>query len=108
MSILLHVPNVQRKDCFLSLEILPCHFLTCPTFSSYSRETPSRFKKELLKALSNPVTSAIEIDSLNQILVNIGRPEDKLSDADLDLLLAEAGVEEKQRSIPVDKIIQLM
>jgi hypothetical protein len=85
------------RTAFCRSRVLPCHFLTCPTFSSYSRETPSRFEKELLKALSNPVTSAIEIDSLNQILVNIGRPEDKLSDADLDLLLAEAGVEEKQR-----------
>lgn len=75
---------------------------------NYSRETPSRFKKEIIKALADPTTSTIEIDSLNQILVNIGRPQDKLSEADLSLLLAEAGVEETQRSIPVDKIIQLM
>ncbi len=79
-----------------------------PHHSSYSRETPSRFKKEIIKALADPTTSTIEIDSLNQILVNIGRPQDKLSEADLSLLLAEAGVEETQRSIPVDKIIQLM
>lgn len=79
-----------------------------PHHSSYSRETPSRFKKEIIKALADPITSTIEIDSLNQILVNIGRPQDKLSEADLSLLLAEAGVEETQRSIPVDKIIQLM
>jgi Ca2+-binding EF-hand superfamily protein len=75
--------------------------------SSYSRESPSRFKKELIKALGSPSSSAIEIDSLNQMLINIGRPDERLSENDLDLLLKEAGVND-QRSIPVEKFVQLM
>jgi hypothetical protein len=58
--------------------------------------------------LANPKTSAVEIDSLNQILINIGRPQDTLNESDVDLLLAEAGVEDSQRSIPVEKLLQLM
>lgn len=79
-----------------------------PSTLSYSRESPSRFKKELVKALGAPSSSAIEIDSLNQILINIGRPNDTLSDADLELLLKEAGGVDNKRSIPVEKIVQLM
>ena len=58
--------------------------------------------------MANPITSMVEIESLNKILVNIGRPQDTLSEDDLNLLLEEAGVARSQRSIPVDKIIQLM
>jgi Ca2+-binding EF-hand superfamily protein len=61
----------------------------------------------LIKALGSPSSSAIEIDSLNQMLINIGRPDERLSEKDLDLLLKEAGVND-QRSIPVETFVQLM
>lgn len=87
--------------------LITCILTQC---NSYAQTTPCRFKKELIKACTqaNPSATSIEIDSLNQLLVNIGHPDEKLSEADLKLLLAEAGVAESKRSIPVDKIIQLM
>lgn len=48
------------------------------------------------------------MDALNAILVNIGRPEERLTEAELDAILAEAGVAAEDRVIPVDKMIQLM
>jgi hypothetical protein len=48
--------------------------------------------------LANPETSAVEIDSLNQILINIGRPQDTLDESDVVLLLAEAGVYVESKS----------
>ncbi len=86
-------------------------FWSLLVFFSYSRETPTRFKKELVKAaqgkdLQN--TSLVQVDTLNQILVNIGRPEDRLSEAELKNLLSEAGCSNETRFIPVATMMQLM
>lgn len=48
----------------------------------------------------------VEVDALNTILVNIGRPEARLSEEELNAILLEAGAHD--RTIPVDKMIQLM
>lgn len=80
------------------------------SWNSFSRETPNRFRKELLKAVEKEgcTKGAVEVDALNAILVNIGRPEERLTEAELDAILAEAGVAAEDRVIPVDKMIQLM
>jgi hypothetical protein len=59
------------------------------TASSFSRETPTRFEKELAKALSPNGT--VEVTQLNHFLVNIGRPDTLVSDAEFKNLLEEVG-----------------
>lgn len=50
----------------------------------------------------------MEVDTLNQVLVNIGSSE-RLSDEELNQILAAAGGGTKgDRIIPVDKMLQLM
>ena len=78
------------------------------SFYSFSRETPSRFRKELIKAAMSEshVQGAVEVDTLNQLLVNIGSKE-RLSKDELNAILLAIGVKDK-RAIPIDKMIQLM
>jgi len=72
----------------------------------FSRELPSRFKKEMVKAMTTPETSVIHVDTLNLILKNIGRDDARLSEDELALLLQEVGATD--RNVSVDKILQLM
>jgi hypothetical protein len=58
---------------------------------SYSRETPTRFKKDLAKAISSN-NGTVEVDQLNHFLVNIGHPEALVSNEEFKTLLTEAGV----------------
>jgi len=94
---------------------------------NYSRETPTRFKKEILKVLlqqnqqsminKNDATtyynhnavgntststdsvnvedydsnSVVQVDSLNRLLINIGRSKDVFTGEELDILLKESG-----------------
>lgn len=76
---------------------------------SFSRETPTRFRKEIIKAAESAghVKGSVEVDRINQLLTNIGRPE-RFSKDELDAILAEAGAAREQRAIPIDKMIQLM
>ena len=46
----------------------------------------------------------IPVESLNQILVNIG--QESLSEEEMDVILADASAE--GRSIPAEKLIELM
>lgn len=75
---------------------------------SFSRETPSRFRKEVIKAAMSAghVQGAVEVDALNQLLVNIGSKE-RLSNDELNAILLAAGIKDK-RIIPIDKMLQLM
>ncbi|CAB9514164.1 expressed unknown protein [Seminavis robusta] len=75
----------------------------------FSRELPSRFRKEVVKALMTKEDAAnIQVDSLNLILNNIGRPDQCLTEAEIDLILQDLGCAAQDRSVPVDKILQLM
>eukprot|EP00547_Thalassionema_nitzschioides_P005600 CAMPEP_0194210316 /NCGR_PEP_ID=MMETSP0156-20130528/8153_1 /TAXON_ID=33649 /ORGANISM="Thalassionema nitzschioides, Strain L26-B" /LENGTH=130 /DNA_ID=CAMNT_0038937643 /DNA_START=40 /DNA_END=432 /DNA_ORIENTATION=- len=60
---------------------------------NYSRETPKRFKKELIKAACSKsqteAATTVAIESLNQILINIGRPDQCLSEDDMNRLCSE-------------------
>ena len=58
---------------------------------SFSRETPTRFRKELVKSIE--CQGVVEKDSLNQVLVNIGRQDRLLSDQEYQVLCQAAGDE---------------
>lgn len=75
---------------------------------SFSRESPSRFRKEMLKVADEDGKGAIGVDSLNTILVNIGRAEERLSEDELNVILKEAGASQNDRAIPLDKLLQLL
>lgn len=90
---------------------------------SFSDETPSRFKKHIIKAVKCPTTEKsnaggmpeeyVQIDNLNLILENIGRSDARLSLEDQNIVLREAGVsvggndDETSRRIPVSKMLQM-
>ena len=61
------------------------------TFSadSFSRETPSRFRKELVKSIES-AEGFIPKDSLNQVLMNIGRQDRLLTEEEYQVLCKAA------------------
>ena len=82
---------------------------------SFSRETPTRFKKELLKACrsksksNNNNNDVVVVDDLNQMLINIGRKKDCLSEDEMLTLLQEApGAQTEARAIPTSTMLQLV
>ena len=74
-------------------------------FSSFSREIPSRFKKELLQPYVG-TDGAVEIENLNKLMSNIGHPEGLLSSDEQRLLLEEAG--SSNGCITVKKMMELI
>jgi hypothetical protein len=75
-------------------------------YYSFSRETPQRFKKEMIKAAqSNDGT--LKVDSFNDILINIGRRDQILSEAEMCQLLDETG-DAESRSIHPSDMLQLL
>jgi hypothetical protein len=78
---------------------------------NFSRELPSRFKKELLKGASIPMNSpdaSVEVERLNVLLRNIGREGDCLSREELDVILDEAMGGHERRELSVEKVLQLL
>jgi hypothetical protein len=73
---------------------------------SFSRETPNRFKKEMIKAVECNDNGLIKIDSLNRILMNIGRSDQLLSEDELVTLLHDAGSTE--RTISATTLLELV
>eukprot|EP00980_Cylindrotheca_fusiformis_P005237 scaffold1119_cov120-Cylindrotheca_fusiformis.AAC.17 len=71
----------------------------------YSRELPSRFKKEVLRPYIGP-NGAVHIEEVNALLKNIGHPQDILSEQEQIELLEAAG--SKNRSISVKKMLELL
>ena len=64
--------------------------------ASFSREIPSRFKKEIIKAAvhsdENAGDGKIVVDCLNRILVNIGHPEACLNEEESLTLLQDSRI----------------
>jgi Ca2+-binding EF-hand superfamily protein len=73
---------------------------------SFSRETQQRFKKEMIKAAQSS-DGSVKVDKLNEILVNIGRRDQILSEAEMRQLLHEGGATET-RSIQASAMMQLL
>ena len=81
---------------------------------SYQRETISRFRKDLISVAIPGVDFTrsqdyhVNIDTINTILGNIGVPE-KLTTEELDSILRNAGIDaNKDRSIPLMKMMNLL
>lgn len=75
-----------------------------PSLCSFSRETPTRFKKELIKA-AHPNDGTVTVDALNQILINIGKSDDILSEEELSDLLGNGST---CREISTTELMRLM
>ena len=98
--------NAFEKACFacctnvVVLTLLDFFLLV----SSFTRETPRRFKKEVLMPYT--VNGSVDIDALNKLLTNIGHSEDCLSEKEQLEFLAAAGC--SGRSIPLPKLAELI
>ncbi|GKY96691.1 hypothetical protein MPSEU_000628600 [Mayamaea pseudoterrestris] len=74
---------------------------------NYSRETPSRFKKEILNVAKSPNSvDAIPVDALNRILINIGRQDSLLTEEEMHGLLKQVG--SKDRFIKASQLLELV
>jgi hypothetical protein len=73
--------------------------------ANYSRELPSRFRKEVVKVIEGP-DKQVMIDNFNIVLSNIGRSDARLSEAELEDLLMAAGA--TSRKIHVDQAMLLL
>lgn len=73
---------------------------------SYSRETPARFKKDLVKAIS--ANGTVEVDQLNHFLINIGHSDKLVSDDEFTTLLQEAGATAPSRCIKAADMLRLV
>ena len=71
----------------------------------FSRELPSRFRKEAIKVIQGP-DNKVTIDSFNILLANIGRKDAYLTESELNDLLSTVGA--TNRRIPVEKAMLLM
>uniref|UniRef100_A0A7S3DXQ4 Calmodulin n=1 Tax=Entomoneis paludosa TaxID=265537 RepID=A0A7S3DXQ4_9STRA len=72
----------------------------------FSRETPSRFRKEFVKAFPTQ-EGKMPADDLNNVLSQIGLKDSLLSKEEIDTLLTEAGTP-KSRMLSVDQIMKLL
>ena len=73
---------------------------------SFSREIPTRFKKEVLQPYINHNDNAVDVEQLNLLLTNIGHPQHCLSLEEQTELLQAAG--SNNRSITVTKMMELI
>uniref|UniRef100_A0A7R9ZJA9 Uncharacterized protein n=1 Tax=Craspedostauros australis TaxID=1486917 RepID=A0A7R9ZJA9_9STRA len=78
--------------------------------ANYSRELPSRFKKDIVIAAQTfsagtVASSVVVTHGLNQVLENINL-QDKVSAQDVDVLFAELG--EGTGAIPVDVMMEIL
>lgn len=86
------------------------HLVFSFTNYSYSRETPKRFKKELIKAActKQEAGEVVGMESLNQILINIGKPDQRLTEEDMNQLLGEFGAQNNNRTMSIDNMMKLI
>lgn len=79
-------------------------------YNSFSRETPYRFRRELLKIVPTDHEGRVVVDALNRILMNIGaQPEQLLSRSDLDAILKDAKTSNfERRTISINNILTLV
>lgn len=80
------------------------HFRHALSHYSYSRETPDRFRKDIVKSIESE-EGVVKKDSLNQILINIGRKDQILSDDEFGVLCKEAGT---KRTLPASEAMKLL
>ena len=68
-----------------------------------------RFKKELIKAACTKQAAGevVGMESLNQILINIGKPDQRLTEEDMNQLLGEFGAQNNNRTMSIDNMMKL-
>lgn len=72
-------------------------------------ETPTRFKKDLFKAIVNKESDTVSVDHLNKLLVNIGRSDKCLTEDEIVSLLEEAHPgDTSNRSISTSDMMRLV
>lgn len=72
----------------------------------FSRELPSRFRKEIAKVMQGGTENEVAVDNINIVLGNIGRQDAFLTEQELADLLREAGA--TSRKIPLDQAMQFI
>lgn len=105
--------STRVAKCAFSTECAPAQKLRC-VFEEYrqehfSRELPSRFRKEMAKAIQGVESggqSLVAVDNFNLVLGNIGRQDALLTERELSDLLVAAGA--TSREIPVEQAMQLI
>jgi hypothetical protein len=85
----------QRNSLFVSVTL----------FDSYTMETPSRFKKELLHPYATR-NGTVQVEQLNALLQNIGHSEACLSTQEQNELLREAGC--SGRELDMKSLLELI
>jgi Ca2+-binding EF-hand superfamily protein len=81
--------------------IVNSHSFLSSAFNSYSRELPSRFKKDIVRAAKNE-DNAIALDAMERVLRNIGA---NLSHDDLEIIFSEIG---ESGVIPAERMTQIL
>mmetsp|Transcript_43711 Transcript_43711/g.105416 ORF Transcript_43711/g.105416 Transcript_43711/m.105416 type:complete len:121 (+) Transcript_43711:236-598(+) len=103
------VPRVVGLRMFSGVNCEPAERFRTALMSyrdaNYSREIPSRFKKEVLRPYVGE-NGALQIEDINAMLKNIGHEEDCLSEKEQTEFLAAAG--STNRSIEASKMMELM
>jgi hypothetical protein len=74
--------------------------ILCPI--SFSRETPTRFRKELVKSIESG--GVIKKDMLNQTLINIGCSDKLLTEEEYQVLLKDVG---EDRALSAKEMMEL-
>jgi hypothetical protein len=65
----------------------------CFSFSSYTQELPTRFKKDVFRAaVQEPESDHIALSGLTRVLANIGA-SDRLSYSEMEIIFQELGNE---------------
>mmetsp|Transcript_35967 Transcript_35967/g.78800 ORF Transcript_35967/g.78800 Transcript_35967/m.78800 type:complete len:149 (+) Transcript_35967:101-547(+) len=76
---------------------------------NFSRETPTRFKKELVRSVcSFPEATEVDVEGINHLLTRIGHGNDVLTKADQDDLLVHTVGHAATRTLPVDTLMKLI
>lgn len=91
--------------CFGS-KIWSCHthtWYSCSNSNSYTRELPSRFKKEVVRAAAT--NDRIVLDGMTRVLANIGA-ENGLSAKEMKVIFDELG--NSAGEIPAHRLVQIL
>ena len=79
------------------IQFFCCHY-------SYTRELPSRFRKDIVRAATLDESNRIVIEGMQQVLININM-EHKVSENDMKTIFREVG---QDGEISVDKMLQII
>ena len=102
--------QATKLRSFSSLSSMPPDQKIRSVFEEYrqvhfSRELPSRFKKEVVKVIEGP-DKKVDLGNFNILFQNIGRQDASLTEAEIDDLVKAVG--SSDRKIPTEKAMKLL